>query len=97
MQNLQDQLKTLKTKGTTLNNQAIKLNTEIENSQAICKELEQKAIQLFGTSDINELKQKLKEIEEKNAIILENAQKDIANLEKELIEKHEAINQIKNK
>lgn len=91
----QEQLKSLKEKGDKLNNLANKINTEIEFSQGQLKTIQEKCLQLYNTSDIEELKKILSDLKDKNEKIILQAEKDIQRLEVEVIETKDNIEKIK--
>lgn len=92
----QEKLKEIKQKADRYNNGAIRLNADIEAAQDNAKRLAQQAKEEFGTSDLEELKNMLQQINEKNEATLAKGEKDVIQALENLQNTQEQLNKIKN-
>lgn len=92
----QEKLKDIKQKADRYNNGAIRLNADIEAAQDNAKRLAQQAKEEFGTSDLEELKSMLQQINEKNEATLAKGEKDVIQALENLQNTQEQLNKIKN-
>lgn len=92
----QEKLKEIKQKADRYNNGAIRLNADIEAAQDNAQRLAQQAKEEFGTSDLEELKNMLQQINEKNEATLAKGEKDVIQALENLQNTQEQLNKIKN-
>lgn len=69
-----------------LNTRKIQLQTQKETAQKRLDELKKQARKQFGTDDLEELQEKLKEMKDSNAKQLSEYQSSLDTIEKKLIE-----------
>lgn len=94
MNNQEQKLQELQTKNQRAAENAIKINTQIENAQEQLNRLKNLALQKFGESDLQKLKEKADEWKRTNEEKLTEYEKQIMELGTEIMSKHNAIKQI---
>ncbi len=91
----QDKFRLLQEKSKKIIEGAIQINTKIESAKENHQKLAAMAEEKYGSSDIVELKKMLEDWQEDNNAQVEQYQKSVEDLEKEVNEKSEKINSIK--
>ena len=77
-------LEQLSQRYSSLNDQRIRAQTNLENAQAELAKLEQQALEAFGTSDLEELKNKLQTMESENQKRMVEYQRHLDSIESDL-------------
>lgn len=95
MSTAQEKFRELQEKSKKIVQGAIQINTKIEAARENHQKLAQIAQEKYETSDVNELKELLKSWQEENAAQVEKYEQAVNDLEKEVNEKSELINSIK--
>ena len=94
MKTAQEKFRELQEKSKKIIEGAIQINTKIESARETHQKLAQVAQEKYGTSDVEELNDKLQSWQEENDTQVAKYQEAVDSLEKEVTEKSALIKQI---
>ncbi len=86
-------LEQLSQRYSRLNDQRVRAQTNLENAQSQLDALEKQALESFGTSDLQELKNKLAAMEAENEKRLVDYQQHLETIESELADVEKQFNE----
>lgn len=92
--NLKKKFEELQSRAQKVNESAIKLNTQIENSQENLKKVKDIALKKFKTDDLEGLKNTADEWTKENEEKVANLEEKVVNLEKQVAEKTNLVKQV---